>query len=73
MNMIRAELVGGNYTVKKAKENLIFLIQKEIQPVQTHMYMTKYLPKPFLIYDFAPDRLKISLYTVRGFFSFLTV
>ncbi len=61
---------------------------KEIQRdrVQSHIwlftassYMMKYLRilsyfmKPFLIYDFAPDPIRISLYMSKILFSFLSV
>jgi hypothetical protein len=69
------------------KQNKIFLISKEIQkgPV-AKSYMTNGLPtwvnfcafchirirKPFLIYDFAHDLIRISLYK-KILFSFLSV
>ncbi len=70
------------YTDKKG--NTIFLICKEIQRdrVQSHMwlmapsYMVKYLRlsshirKPFIIYDFAPDPIWISLCMRKILFSY---
>ncbi len=76
-----------NCTVKKEKK--IFLIHREIQKgavAKSYMtkkaspYMTKYLPifssyitKPFLIYDFAPNPVWISLHMRKILFYFLSV
>ncbi len=73
------------YTDKK--ENKIFLKYKEIQRdrVQSHIWLTassymgknlrisSYIRKPFLIYDFAPAPIWISLYMRKVLFSFLSV
>ncbi len=75
----------SKYTDKKEKK--IFLIYKEIQwdRVQSHIWLTassfmvkylrisSYIRKPFLIYDFAPDPIWISLYMRKILFSFLSV
>ncbi len=76
---------GSPYTDKKG--NKILLIYKEIQrdQVQSHIWVTaslyvakylrisSYIRKPFLMYDFAPDPLWISLYIRKILFSFLSV
>ncbi len=77
---------GGGYNPYTDKKYIkIFLIYKEIQmdPEQSYIwltassYMVKYLRissycirKPFLIYDFAPDPIWISLYTRKICFIF---
>jgi hypothetical protein len=74
------DLINRRYTDKK--ENIIFLIYKEIKRVQGHVWQTassymgknlrisSYIRRPFLINDFAPDPIWISLYMRKILFNF---
>ncbi len=66
-------------TDKKRKEKFPHIQRNRVQShiwLTASSYMVKYLPissysrKPFLIYDFAPDQLWISLYLRKILFSF---
>ncbi len=75
----------GHLNLKKHKQKKIFLIYKEFRRIGFKSYIwlpassmgknlciSSYIRKPFLIYDFAPDPIWISLY-IWGKFSFLFI